>query len=109
MIATTPREDPIALRSEFAEAPDNAALGFGALLRHYRLESGLSQEALAERAGLSMAAISALERGTRSAPYRATVGALAAALELGRPERAALEAAVTRARGPRVEATAAQA
>src|SRR3954468_24576201 len=101
MIATTPREDLIALRSEFAEAPDNAALGFGALLRHFRLESGLSQEALAERAGLSMAAVSALERGTRSAPYQATVRALAAALELARPERAALEAAVTRSRAPR--------
>jgi DNA-binding XRE family transcriptional regulator len=36
---------------------------FGALLRHARLAAGLTQEALAERAGISADAISTLERG----------------------------------------------
>jgi transcriptional regulator with XRE-family HTH domain len=38
---------------------------FGALLRRYREEAGLTQEALAERAGLSARGISDLERGIR--------------------------------------------
>ena len=101
MIATAPREDLTALQHEFAEAPDPAALGFGALLRRFRLESGLSQEALAERAELSTITIGALERSTRRVPHQASVDALARALDLGKPEWAALEAAVTRSRGPR--------
>jgi predicted ATPase/DNA-binding CsgD family transcriptional regulator/transcriptional regulator with XRE-family HTH domain len=104
MIATAPREDLIALPSAFAEAPDTAALGFGALLRHYRIQTGLSQEALAERANLSVRAIRALENGERQAPYQATVGALATALGLTGPERAALVAAVSRSREPRATA-----
>jgi DNA-binding XRE family transcriptional regulator len=36
---------------------------FAALLRQYRLKAGLTQEALAELAGLAPTAISALERG----------------------------------------------
>jgi len=35
---------------------------FGALLKHYRLAAGLSQEALAARASLSARTISDLER-----------------------------------------------
>jgi predicted ATPase/DNA-binding XRE family transcriptional regulator len=42
----------------------------------------LSQEELAERAGISANAISALERGVRQRPYPATIRALADALEL---------------------------
>jgi transcriptional regulator with XRE-family HTH domain len=41
-------------------------LGFGALLRRYRLAAGLSQEELAERAGLSVQGLSALENGRRA-------------------------------------------
>jgi len=73
---------------------------FGALLRRYRRAAGLSQEALAERAGLTAQGISALERGLRQAPYRETVRLLAEALGLSREERASLDAAVTRRRGP---------
>ncbi len=40
-------------------------LPFGDLLRRLRLAAGLSQEALAERAGLSARGISDLERGAR--------------------------------------------
>ncbi len=41
---------------------------FGALLKRYRLEAGLSQEALAARAELSTRAISDLERGVKHTP-----------------------------------------
>jgi len=81
---------------------------FGALLRRYRRAAGLSQEALAERAGLTAQGISALERGLRRAPYRETVRLLAEALGLSREERASLDAAVTRRRGPSLHAAAHQ-
>jgi transcriptional regulator with XRE-family HTH domain len=38
-------------------------------LRRYRVLAGLSQEALAERAGLSRRGIADLERGARRFPY----------------------------------------
>ncbi len=79
---------------------------FGALLRRYRRAAALSQEALAERAGLTAQGISALERGLRRAPYRETVRLLAEALGLSREERASLDAAVTRRRGPSLHAAA---
>ena len=68
------------------------------LLRDHRLRRGFSQEHLAERASLSLDAISSLERGTRKAPYRATLAALTAALELDENEALSLEAAAARAR-----------
>jgi predicted ATPase/transcriptional regulator with XRE-family HTH domain len=72
---------------------------FGARLRRLREEAGLSQEELADRAGLSSHAVSALERGTRTRPYPHTIRSLADALRVGDDERAALIAAVpTRAR-----------
>jgi len=57
-------------------------VSFGVLLRRYREQAGLTQEALAEKAGLTPNAISALERGRRRTPYPHTVQALAAALRL---------------------------
>jgi transcriptional regulator with XRE-family HTH domain len=63
---------------------------FGALLRSYRVNRRLSQDDLAERAGLSAAAISALERELTRWPYRDTVARLASALELNPGERSAL-------------------
>jgi transcriptional regulator with XRE-family HTH domain len=71
---------------------------FGALLRRYRLAAGISQERLAERAGLSVQALSALENGRRQAPYRHTVAVLARALGLPPDEAAALESTVVRER-----------
>ncbi|MBV9332478.1 MAG: helix-turn-helix domain-containing protein [Candidatus Eremiobacteraeota bacterium] len=71
---------------------------FGQMLRHLRRDAGLSQEALAEHAGLSKDAISALERGTRRAPYHETVTNLADALELDSTMRRELEAAASRGR-----------
>ena len=62
---------------------------FGALLRRARIAAGMSQEALAETAGLSSDAVAALERGRRRRPRLATVSALADALELSPAERTA--------------------
>jgi predicted ATPase/transcriptional regulator with XRE-family HTH domain len=66
---------------------------FAAALRQLRTSSGLTQEQLAERAGLSINAISALERGERRHPYPHTVRALASALGLDAEACSALEAA----------------
>ena len=55
---------------------------FGDALRRLREAAGLTQEQLAERAGLSFNAISSLERGERQRPYPNTLQALAAALDL---------------------------
>lgn len=74
---------------------------FGTLLRRYRLCVGLSQETLAERADLSVEAISALERGTRRTPYPNTIDLLSAALQLDRNQQAELAASVVRRRAPR--------
>src|SRR5262249_41185172 len=51
---------------------------------------GLTQEELAERAGLSSKGISALERGERQRPHPHTVRALASALDVSDQDRAAL-------------------
>jgi DNA-binding XRE family transcriptional regulator len=50
------------------------------LLRRYRIEAGLTQEDLAERAGLSARRVPDLERGLRRSPYPATTRRLAEAL-----------------------------
>ena len=63
-------------------------------LRALREAAGFSQEELAERAGLSSHAISALERGTRTRPYPHTVRALCDALGADADARAALIASV---------------
>ena len=76
-------------------------LAFGDLLKRYRLAAGLSQKALAERAGLSARTISDLERGVKQAPYRDTVTLLARGLGLAPAQRATLEAAILRRRPPR--------
>lgn len=68
-------------------------LPLGPLLQRLRTAAALSQEALAERAGLSVRAVSDLERGLRLAPRLETVRLLADALHLGEVDRAALIAA----------------
>ncbi len=72
-----------------------AASSFGALLKEYRLAAGLTQETLAERAGLSARAISDLERGVNRVPRQETLDLLAQALRLP-PRKRALLAALTR-------------
>ena len=64
---------------------------FAALLRRFRRATGLTQAELAERAGLSPEAISALERGVNRTPRRETVDLLAEALGLDEQERARFE------------------
>ncbi len=66
---------------------------FGALLKRYRRARALTQEALAERAGVSVRAISDLERGVNQKPRRDTLDMLAQALNLAPRQRAALTAA----------------
>ena len=68
--------------------------GFAQVLQDLRIARGLTQLELAERARLSVNAISLLERGERKAPRRQTIAALAAALELDAAGRLALESAV---------------
>jgi non-specific serine/threonine protein kinase len=68
---------------------------FAELLKGYRQAAGLTQEALAERAGLSVRAIQDLERGV-ARPLKGTAQRLAGALALGGAARAHFE----RAGGP---------
>src|SRR5262245_40499342 len=72
-------------------------LSFGELLRRYRASAGLTQEELAEKAGLSKRGIGALETGERLGPQKETVDRLADALELD-PSNRALFAAAARQR-----------
>ena len=53
---------------------------FGEALRDHRRAAGLTQEELAERAGVSPRSISGLERGEGGAPRRDTVALLVRAL-----------------------------
>src|SRR4029453_2201406 len=63
---------------------------FGAYLKMLRVKTGLTQEELATNAGLSVHAVSALERGERRRPHMETVRALAGALGLKEAARDAL-------------------
>jgi predicted ATPase/DNA-binding XRE family transcriptional regulator len=72
------------------------ALTFGDLLRRHRRAQAMTQEALAERAGVSARAVSDLERGARRHPYRETARLLADALGLTGAARTALLAAARR-------------
>jgi transcriptional regulator with XRE-family HTH domain len=70
-----------------------ASTTFGALLRQHRLKAGLTQEGLAERAGVSARGVQDLERGLRVTPRAETVRLLADALELDPESRSRLIAA----------------
>jgi len=71
---------------------------FGEVLRRYRALAGMTQEVLAERAGLSRRGIADLERGARSFPYPDTARRLADALDLDTVDRAVFMAACVRGR-----------
>ncbi|MDQ3694071.1 MAG: helix-turn-helix domain-containing protein [Chloroflexota bacterium] len=75
---------------------EERASPFGDQLRRLREAAGITQEELAERAGLSRDAIGALERGHRRHPHPRTVRALAAALSLSAGEATALRAVATK-------------
>ena len=73
------------------------------LLRRQRAAAGLTQEELAERAGVSVRTISDVERGLRTSIYRDTAQRLASALRLREVERARFESVARGSahRGPR--------
>lgn len=73
-----------------------AGSSFGAMLRRFRLVAGLTQAALAARAGVSERAINDLERDPRRAPRLETVTLLADALSLSSSDRAQLLVAARR-------------
>jgi len=77
-------------------------------LRQFRIAAGLSQEALAERARISLDTVGALERGRRQAPHRDTLELICEGLGLGATERADLAAAADASRRvgrPRINET----
>src|SRR5262245_58967080 len=75
---------------ERSRVPERGAIG--SLLRTFRIAAGLTQEALAELAGVGSRSIQGLECGERR-PQRETVHRLIAALELTDSDRARFEAA----------------
>ena len=66
---------------------------FGGLLRRLRTNAGLTQEELAEAAGVSARSVSDLERGVNLTARKDTARLLADALGLTGPARAEFEAA----------------
>jgi predicted ATPase/DNA-binding XRE family transcriptional regulator len=85
-----------------SRAPDEtAAEELATLLKSYRVRAGLSQQALADQASVSVQAVSALERGYRKVPYPKTLERLCDALNLHAEDRFALEESARRARGAR--------
>ncbi|WP_410791230.1 BTAD domain-containing putative transcriptional regulator [Kribbella sp. C-35] len=72
---------------------EEPTIGFGALLRRLRQDAGVTQRDLAERAGVSIAAIRDLEQGRTRSPKDSSIEALANALELPGPETESLQAA----------------
>lgn len=81
------------------DATAERGASFAVRLRQLREAAGLTQEELADRAGLTAHAVSALERAARKRPYPHTVHSLADALELPEAERTALLASVPRRGG----------
>jgi transcriptional regulator with XRE-family HTH domain len=85
---------------------EQLALGFGDLIRQLRAEAGLTQEELAEAAGLSPRSVSDLERGIHRTARKDTAELLAGALGLAEPARP-LFVAAARGRAPAEEVLAA--
>jgi predicted ATPase/DNA-binding XRE family transcriptional regulator len=77
-------------------ASEDSGVPFGRHLRQLRRDVGLTQEALAERSGLSLNAINSLERGERRRPYPNTIRVLAEALGISDEERERWMALVAR-------------
>jgi DNA-binding SARP family transcriptional activator/DNA-binding XRE family transcriptional regulator len=78
-----------------------SATRFGALVHTYRREAGLTQQELAGRAGLSVAAVRDFEQSRRLRPRRSSVAALADALSLDHDQTADLARAAAPPRLPR--------
>ena len=80
-----------------------AGTSFGAQLKALRETAGFTQDELATIAGLSVHAVSALERGERRRPQAETVRALSAALDLAGPAQDAFVASARAAAANAVE------
>src|SRR5689334_8362339 len=66
---------------------------FGQLVRRYRRDAELTQEALAERAGISVRAVQGIEAGSKHQPRQDTLQLLMEALAVPEEEQAAFLAA----------------
>ncbi len=86
---------------------EQSGLSFAGLLRRLRSEARLTQEELAEAAGLSPRSVSDLERGVNRTAHKDTAVLLAAALGLPDPVRAVFVAAA-RGRAAAAEVLAAR-
>jgi tetratricopeptide (TPR) repeat protein/transcriptional regulator with XRE-family HTH domain len=95
-------------RGAVGAVTDESARDFGGLLRQLRVEVRLTQEELAEAAGLSPRTVSDLERGVNRTAHKDTAGLLAEALGLTGPVRGVFVAAA-RGRVPVAEVLAARA
>jgi len=71
---------------------------FAELLRRFRIAASLTQEGLADRCGISPAAVAALEQGRRRGPRLSTVADIADALNLAADDRARLANAASEGR-----------
>jgi tetratricopeptide (TPR) repeat protein/transcriptional regulator with XRE-family HTH domain len=78
---------------------DESSLALAGLLRQLRQRAGLTQEGLAEQAGLSVRSVSDMERGITLTARRETIRLLVGALGLGGADRERFEA-VARGRAP---------
>jgi transcriptional regulator with XRE-family HTH domain len=94
------------LRRALETVAEQPGLGFAGLLRQLRTEARLTQEELAEAAGLSPRSVSDLERGVHLTARKDTAGLLAGALGLAEPART-LFVAAARGRGTVAEVLAA--
>jgi tetratricopeptide (TPR) repeat protein/transcriptional regulator with XRE-family HTH domain len=84
---------------------EQSAFSFAGLVRQLRAEAGLTQEELAEAAGLPVRTLSDLERGVSRTAHKDTAGLLAGALGLAGSARAAFVAAA-RGKAPAAEVLA---
>ena len=95
----------IVLTSTSLRPPNGMAMAdqhpgsFAGLLRRLRTDAGMTQEELAEAAGISTRSVSDLERGVSLTARKETARLLGGALRLDGPARAAFEAAA-RGRDP---------
>jgi tetratricopeptide (TPR) repeat protein/DNA-binding XRE family transcriptional regulator len=89
------------------ETAAESAVSFAGLLRQFRTEARLTQEELAEAAGLSPRSVSDLERGINRTARKDTAGLLADALSLTGQVRV-LFVAAARGRAPAAEVLAAR-
>lgn len=70
--------------------PDQPQVALGAAVRQLREKRGLTQEGLAQKAGITTGTVSLIERG-QSNPAWGTVKAIAAALDLSLADLARAE------------------